>query len=81
MDTETEKVATFHSHYGALVFRKKFGSGCKLAPVPRALSSSCGTAAFFSGAVDNSLIDDNLEAIYELAGSGYRRIYGEEEGR
>lgn len=79
MDFEIEKVATFHSHYGALLFKRRFGTGCTLAPVPRSLSSSCGTAAFFKGDFDESLIDENLEAIYEVVDEGYRRIYGEEE--
>ncbi len=78
MDNTLEKVATFHSHYGAMVFKRRMGDGCRLAPVPRALSSSCGTAAFFSGEVDEKAIDDNLEAIYIVDGNGYKRIYGEE---
>lgn len=79
MDTNLEKVATFHSHYGAMVFKRKMGEGCELKPVPRSLSSSCGTAAFFSKDVDPSIIDENLEAIYIVENNKYKRIYGEEE--
>ena len=79
MDDKLEKVATFHSHYGAMVFKKKMGVCCYLAPVPRSLSSSCGTAAFFKGDMNQSLIDENLEAVYILENGKYKRIYGEEE--
>ena len=79
MDNRVEKVATFHSHYGAMVFKKRVGESCRLAPVPRSLSSSCGTAAFFSSNIDSSLIDENVEAIYLLEQGKYKKIYGEEE--
>lgn len=44
-------VATFFSHFDATRFRqlcRERALECKLAPVPRSLSSSCGTCAFFS---------------------------------
>lgn len=43
-------VATFFSHFDATRFRhlcRERSLECKLAPVPRSLSSSCGTCAFF----------------------------------
>ena len=43
-------VATFFSHFGATCFRRLCrdrGVPCELSPVPRSLSSSCGTCAFF----------------------------------
>lgn len=78
MEDDNQKIVTFHSHYGAMVFRKRYGAGCTLAPVPRTLSSSCGTAAFFSGDLDFSSLDENVEAVYLIEGNGYRKIYGEE---
>lgn len=75
MDTTIEKVATFHSHYGAMLFKKRL-NGVTLIPVPRSLSSSCGTAALFSGDVPESAFDENLEAIYIKEGKGYKKIYG-----
>ena len=44
-------VATFFSHFGALRFQKlctKLGYEAQLSPVPRSLSSSCGTCVLFS---------------------------------
>lgn len=43
-------IATFHSHYGALAFKRtleKRGLAVQLRPVPRSLSSSCGTCGEF----------------------------------
>ncbi len=77
MDDKVEKIATFHSHYAAMLFKKKLGQDCYLAPVPRSLSSSCGTAAFFSGEVDQSLLNEDLEAIYHIKDGKYEKIYGD----
>ena len=77
MADKLEKVATFYSHYGAMLFKKRIGDSCYLAPVPRSLSSSCGTAAFFSCELDDSLIDENLGGIYLVEEGHFRRIYGE----
>lgn len=43
-------VATFFSHFDAVRFRRLCRErtlACELAPVPRSLSSSCGTCAYF----------------------------------
>ncbi len=70
--------ATFHNHYGALLFKKKLGENCFLKPVPRSLSSSCGTAAFFSLPFSEDLINEYLEGVFIMENGKYRRIYGEE---
>lgn len=47
-----EYVATFVSHYAAMRFARALegqGVPCRLRPVPRSLSSSCGTCAVFEG--------------------------------
>jgi hypothetical protein len=47
----TRYIATFYSQYGAVQFLKharKHHIDCMLAPVPRVLSSSCGTCAHYS---------------------------------
>ncbi|MGN1163532.1 MAG: DUF3343 domain-containing protein [Candidatus Ornithospirochaeta sp.] len=77
-DKEVSFVATFRSHYGAMVFKKRFGEGCVLKPVPRTLSSSCGTAAFFSHEGWKDILDENVEAVWELTDGGWRKLYGEE---
>ena len=53
---------TFHSHYGAILFKKemkKRGVEATLMPVPRFLSSSCGTCARLA---DDAVIPDPLPA-------------------
>ncbi len=76
MDTEDRevKVATFHNQYGALQFRRRV-ENVKLRPVPRSLSSSCGTAAFFYQDFEESMADDNTEAVYIKKGDEYERIW------
>ncbi len=68
-------VATFANHYGAMLFRKTVGAGCTLRPVPRALSSSCGTCAMFEGPFRKEYVNDNLEAVYEMEGGKYTKVY------
>ncbi len=68
-------VATFANHYGAMLFRKTVGAGCTLRPVPRSLSSSCGTCAVFNGPFLMEYVNENLEAVYEERDGGYERIY------
>ena len=76
MEDRDQKVVTFHSHYGALLYRRRYGDGCVLRPVPRELSSSCGTAAFVSGGLHAELFDENTEAAYEMTVAGWRERYG-----
>ena len=75
MDPEDIKVATFHSHYGAIMFRKRAGGDAELRPVPRTLSSSCGTAVFFSSPFSPSDTDENTEAVYEMDGEEWRVVW------
>lgn len=70
--------ATYSSHYGAMLTKKKLGDGCVLRPVPRALSSSCGTCAVIEGHSLKEITDSAgsyLEAVYEMTGNGYVKIY------
>ena len=64
-----EKVATF---------RRRFGEGCTLRPVPRSLSSSCGTAAYFYRDDWEDHLDENVEGVWERNGEEWRKLYGEE---
>ena len=65
-----EYIATFYSHFGALSYCKaleKQNIVAKLMPVPRKLSSSCGTCVYY---VHGSAIEANgceLDSIYVKA--------------
>lgn len=60
-------VATFYSHFGAIRFKKELDAKyipVRLGPVPRNLSSSCGTCAFFSAECEPMVSDpDEIEQI------------------
>ncbi len=76
-------IATFYSQYGAVQFRR-FAKGkqieCKLAPVPRVLSSSCGTCAHYkSDTWDIGFTMNDLETIYERREESYLIVYSREE--
>lgn len=75
MASDDIKVATFVSHYGAMMFRKRVGNGAELKPVPRSLSSSCGTAVFFSSPFSEDFADENTEAVYERDGDEWRLVW------
>ena len=85
----TSFVATFENHYKAMLFRKGMGPVCTLRPVPRCLSSSCGTSAFFTleeqadtSAKAGSSVDTLsqelkalVESIYEFKNGEYHEVY------
>ena len=67
-------IATFHTHLAALRScnaLKKAGVGdARLAPVPRKLSSSCGTCVRYLALEPNlEAMDEDVEAVYEKIGS------------
>ena len=73
-------IATFFSHFGAIRFEKNCRTNnipAKLMPVPRTLSSSCGTCVSYE--CDNYNIEasvtDEVEQIVEVLESGYRECY------
>ena len=80
-----EYIATFHSHFGAARFHKekvKEGKKAYLQPVPRDLSSSCGTAVHFyvedNGKSEPLSIEDphgEIEQIVEIVGHSYKVCY------
>ena len=65
-------IATFFTHYGAIKFDrdcKKNGVSSKMMPVPRKLSSSCGTCVRYQA--DGPLLeamDADVEGVYEVIG-------------
>lgn len=70
----TEYLATFHTHLAALKSHRALtGAGltARMAPVPRKISSSCGTCVFYTaGNPCESLLDGDTEAIYRLDADG-----------
>ena len=61
-------IYTFFSHFGAVRFNKeckKRGLNSALMPVPRSLSSSCGTCCKISGIEDENELNEFCESLDE----------------
>ena len=71
-------VATFYTHLSAQLSCKRLRSaGCEaqMMPVPRVLSSSCGTCVRYEGEGERrELLDTDAEALYEVQGVGKYRL-------
>jgi len=71
-------IVTFFSHYDAIVFcsaLKKEGINARMMPVPRRVSSSCGTCVAYDA--DELSIDFNeheIEHAYVQTSSGFERL-------
>ena len=67
-----EFVATFHTHLSALMTcRNLNGRGAKagMMPVPRKLSSSCGTCVrYHAEEAFLDAMDEDVEGVYEVTG-------------
>nr|WP_297173861.1 DUF3343 domain-containing protein [uncultured Agathobaculum sp.] len=78
----SDYIATFHTHLSAmLTFRalQKAGHPAKMQPVPRTLSSSCGTCVRFSAENDcRALLDLDAEALYSVLGDDYHPLWQDE---
>jgi hypothetical protein len=64
-------IATFFSHFGAIRFNKQLkeqGLHGKLMPVPRRVSSSCGTCVKFEAESDTAVHSDDLEQLFLVSG-------------
>ncbi len=71
-------VATFHTHAGALKFERRLkalNEACKLLPVPRTISSSCGVCARFNFNDFRSLAFEDLDAVYLVVSQEYQRVW------
>lgn len=73
-------IATFYSHYGAIRFKKscsKQGLSARQMPVPRTLSSSCGTCVRFGADHWDAVAfkEDEVEQIVEVSGEEYICMY------
>ena len=67
-----EFIATFHTHLSALMTSRtltELGIQARMMPVPRKLSSSCGTCVrYFSEDANLCAMDEDVEAVYEKIG-------------
>ena len=73
-----EVVATFHTHVRALMTCRALQSAgftARMAPVPRKLSSSCGTCVFYT-APDHcpDCLDEDAERVYQVVSDGFALI-------
>ena len=67
-----EFIATFHTHLAALMTSRNLnacGARAGMMPVPRKLSSSCGTCVrYLAEDAHLSAMDEDMEAVYEKIG-------------
>ena len=74
----TEYLATFHTHLAALKSHRALtGAGltARMAPVPRKISSSCGTCVFYTAPEPcRDCLDQDTERVYRGDGDGYRMV-------
>ncbi|MGN0981096.1 MAG: DUF3343 domain-containing protein [Candidatus Avoscillospira sp.] len=70
--------ATFHTHLSALLTCRALtnaGIPARMAPVPRKLSSSCGTCVFYTAPEPcRDCLDQDTERVYRVDGDGYRMV-------
>ena len=68
-----EYIATFHTHLSALLTNRSLlahGLNARMMPVPRKLSSSCGTCVrYLAEEPVLEAMDEDVEAVYEKTGS------------
>lgn len=68
-----EFIATFHTHLSALLTSRNLtgqGIPAQMMPVPRKLSSSCGTCVRYMAEEPTlSAMDEDMEAVYEKVSS------------
>ena len=72
-------IATFHTHLSAMLSCQALqseGLTARMTPVPRALSSSCGTCVRYTADADQrQLLDRDLEAVYADDNGAYTLLY------
>ena len=75
-------IATFFSHFGAMSFKKKCekeGYPATIMPVPRNLSSSCGTCVRFETEGEFPEKNEEIEQIVRIEDAGYVCMYHADE--
>lgn len=78
--SRTSYIATFYSHFGAIRFKKLCASQgwpARAMPVPRDLSSSCGTCVRYESGTPwpSGAVSDEIEQIVRLTPAGYEHLY------
>ena len=79
-----EYIATFYSHFGAITFKRvceKKGLKAVVMPVPRSLSSSCGTCVRFTAEGEEAFPEKNeeMEQIVKIWENGFIPVYQAED--
>ena len=81
--TMVQYLATFHTHLSAMLSCQSLqqqGLAARMLPVPRSLSSSCGTCVRYAAPEDcRALLDRDLEAIYREQDGAYTLVYDPED--
>ena len=75
-------IATFYSHFGAIRCKKLCeaqGLSARAMPVPRNLSSSCGTWVRWEGDIPAAMPTEETEQIVRVTPSGYETVYQAED--
>ena len=76
-------IATFHTHLSALRTSRTLaakGLSARMMPVPRKVSSSCGTCVSYEADVPMAeCMDEDVESIFRAAGDGYELVVTFEE--
>ena len=76
-------IATFFSHFGAVRFRRQCSNAgweCEMMPVPRSLSSSCGTCVSYELSLEDKFLPEDscqeeIEQVVRLSGDGFEWVY------
>lgn len=75
-------VITFYTHHSAQLTNmtlKAQGISSKMAPVPRKLSSSCGSCVIAEcDELERRLVDEDFEAVYKAENDSYILLFSNE---
>lgn len=78
-------IATFYSHFGAIRFKRlcqEKNIPAEIMPVPRDLSSSCGSCVRYMGTLScpASKYPEEVEQVVAVTDQGYQLLYRAENG-